>query len=51
MWSKKPMPVASAASPRPSRPTRTRMRVSFVSRRTSALRLAGVFIGCSGMAV
>src|SRR5215212_6854531 len=39
MWSRKGMPEASSASPRPSSSTATKIFVSFVSRWISALRM------------
>src|SRR5882672_2960770 len=41
MWSRKGMPEASSALPRPSRSTATKTWVSWVSRWISALRMVG----------
>src|SRR5256885_13698657 len=44
MCSRNGRPVASLATPRPSRSTRTRIWVSFVLRRTSAVRISERFL-------
>src|SRR5215472_17743168 len=44
MWSRKPMPVETVALPVPSRSTATSTSVSFVVRRSEALRMARPFV-------